>query len=108
MGYTKTQREAKAKRLAEETKLATPKEEQGDIKEVVTDTTIIETPKEPIKKIAKKIPLDLIVPIISNFVGGLIYKSKKQAGYIIEWDELGGIEYMVLNTLWVSTITYMK
>lgn len=47
----------------------------------------------------KKIPLDTVVPVVCNTVGGLTYISKKSNGYIVEWDGLGTVEYMELSEL---------
>jgi hypothetical protein len=47
----------------------------------------------------KKIPLDTVVPVICNTVGGATYKSKKMAGYMVEWDEYGSEEFMELSEL---------
>lgn len=53
------------------------------------------------KKIQKsaRIPLDTIVPVICNTVGGAFYSSKKIRGYTVEWDDIGSIEYMELSEL---------
>jgi hypothetical protein len=48
---------------------------------------------------SKKIPLDTVVPVICNTVGGAIYKSKKMVGYMVEWDEYGSEEFMELSEL---------
>jgi hypothetical protein len=48
---------------------------------------------------SKKIPLDTVVPVIGNTVGGEIYKSKKMVGYMVEWDEYGSEEFMELSEL---------
>ena len=57
--------------------------------------------EQPTKKKGgiKKIPLDLVVPVICNTAGGASYISKRQGGYIVEWDDIGGIEYMELSEL---------
>ncbi|MBQ0036421.1 MAG: hypothetical protein KBT35_05845 [Firmicutes bacterium] len=46
-----------------------------------------------------RIPLDTIVPVVCNTVGGAIYISKKIVGYQVEWDDIGSIEYMELGEL---------
>ena len=46
-----------------------------------------------------RIPLDTIVPVVCNTVGGATYISKKIMGYQVEWDDLGSVEYMELGEL---------
>lgn len=46
-----------------------------------------------------RIPLDTIVPVVCNIIGGATYISKKINGYRIEWDEIGSVEYMELGEL---------
>lgn len=47
----------------------------------------------------KRIPLDTLVPVVCNVLGGAIYVSKKTMGYTVEWEEMGSVEYMELNEL---------
>ena len=47
----------------------------------------------------KRIPLDTIVPVVCNTLGGAIYISKKTMGYTVEWEDMGSIEYMELGEL---------
>ena len=46
-----------------------------------------------------KIPLDTVVPVVSNVIGGAIYKSAKTIGYTIDWDAYGSVEYVELSEL---------
>lgn len=47
----------------------------------------------------KKIPLELEVPVTSNYNGRLTFISKRSNGYSVEWDEYGMTEYMELGEL---------
>lgn len=108
MAYTKEQRLAKeaekeAKLKAEiEAKIRAEYEEK--LKKQ-TDKTVSEnkvdetkTEKKPIRKITR-IPLDTIVPVVCNTVGGAVYISKRNMGYRVEWDEIGAVEYMEVGEL---------
>lgn len=70
-----------------------------------SNNDIADKPTENKSNVAKRIqasvriPLDTIVPVICNSVGGLIYISKKTMGYTIEWDGLGSVEYIELGEL---------
>ena len=117
MAYTKEQRakkdaEAKAKLEAEmrakieaemEAKIRAEYEEK--LKEAEDKVAELETEKEDTSAVARKIqssvriPLDTIVPVICNTVGGAFYSSKKIMGYTVEWEELGSVEYMELGEL---------
>ena len=46
-----------------------------------------------------KIPLDTVVPVVCNVIGGAIYKSAKTIGYTIDWDAYGSVEYVELSEL---------
>lgn len=117
MAYTKEQRakkdaEAKAKLEAEmrakieaemEAKIRAEYEEK--LKEAEDKVAELETEKEDTSAVARKIqssvriPLDTIVPVICNTVGGAFYSSKKIMGYTVEWEEIGSVEYMELGEL---------
>lgn len=60
-----------------------------------------ESKTKQIKKTNKvnKIPLDINVPVKSNYQGRLNFESKKTMGYLIEWDSYGSTEYMELSEL---------
>lgn len=46
-----------------------------------------------------RIPLDTIVPVVCNTVGGAFYSSKRTLGYTVEWEDVGSVEYMELGEL---------
>lgn len=112
MAYTKEQRQKKeaekeAKLKAEiEAKIRAEYEEKFKMNsvnnsKVNTDDEKIKNPTKVAKRIQKaiRIPLDTIVPVVCNTVGGAIYSSKKIMGYQIEWDDIGSVEYMELGEL---------
>lgn len=112
MGYTREQRLAKeaekeAKLTAEiEAKIRAEYEEKLK-KELANNTANsnnennTESKVETASRIQKmvRIPLDTIVPVVCNTVGGATYISKKIMGYQVEWDDLGSVEYMELGEL---------
>lgn len=69
------------------------------------EAKVSNTDKEETSAVAKKIqssvriPLDTIVPVICNTVGGAFYSSKKIMGYTVEWEDIGSVEYMELGEL---------
>lgn len=115
MGYTKQQRlekemakeaEMKAKIEAEiEAKIRAEYEEKLKEAENKIENTVEEIVKENTASVAKKIqgsvriPLDTIVPVVCNTVGGAFYSSKKIMGYTVEWEDMGSVEYMELGEL---------
>lgn len=119
MGYTKEQRlarekakeaEMKAKLEAElEAKLEVELEAKirAEYEEKLKDAENRSTQENPAEKAISKsrpakairIPLDIIVPVVCNTVGGAVYISKKNTGYIVEWEDLGSVEYMELGEL---------
>lgn len=111
MGYTREQRlekeaEKEAKLKAEiEAKIRAEYEEKLK-KELANNTANSNNEnntesKETASRIQKmvRIPLDTIVPVVCNTVGGATYISKKIMGYQVEWDDLGSVEYMELGEL---------
>ena len=112
MSYTREQRAAKeaekeAKLKAEiEAKIRAEYEEKLK-KELANNTANsnnennTESKVETASRIQKmvRIPLDTIVPVVCNTVGGATYISKKIMGYQVEWDDLGSVEYMELGEL---------
>lgn len=68
---------------------------------VVGNKEIVESKLETAKRIqqASRIPLDTLVPVISNTTMKLIYVSKKTMGYTVEWEEMGAVEYIELGEL---------
>ena len=117
MAYTKEQRakkdaEAKAKLEAEmrakieaEMEAKIRAEYEDKLKEAENKVAELETEKEDTSAVARKIqssvriPLDTIVPVICNTVGGAFYSSKKIMGYTVEWDDIGSVEYIELGEL---------
>lgn len=69
------------------------------------EAKVSKSDKEETSAVAKKIqssvriPLDTIVPVICNTVGGAFYSSKKIMGYTVEWEDIGSVEYMELGEL---------
>lgn len=100
----KLEAEMKAKIEAEiEAKIRAEYEEK--LKEAENKVVELEAEKENTAEVAKKIqssvriPLDTIVPVICNTIGGAFYSSKKIMGYTVEWDDIGSVEYMELGEL---------
>ena len=48
---------------------------------------------------SNRIPLDTMVTVVCNTIGGATYISKKASGYIVEWEDFGSEEYMELGEL---------
>ena len=46
-----------------------------------------------------KIPLDTIVPVVCNVIGGASYESTRTNGYMIIWDAYNSVEYVELAEL---------
>lgn len=53
----------------------------------------------PVKKTLRTVPRDAQVAVMSNCTNPLIYKSKRQVGYQVEWEEYGVVEYMEVSEL---------
>jgi hypothetical protein len=85
MGYTKEQREANALK-----KMAVGEAEK------VSPTVSTETRK---CKTKPQLPLDMLVEVQNGFNGKLIYKSKKNLGYRVIFNNFGDFEYMELSEL---------
>lgn len=105
MAYTKEQRakkeaEERAKLEAEiEAKIRAEYEEKlNKENENSTQESDNSTTAKRIQN-SVRIPLDTIVPVICNTVGGAFYSSKKIMGYTVEWDDIGSVEYMELGEL---------
>lgn len=58
-----------------------------------------ENVKVPKRTKATRIPLDTVVTVVCNTIGGATYISKKASGYIVEWEDFGSEEYMELGEL---------
>jgi hypothetical protein len=111
MAYTREQRaqkeaENKAKLEAEmrakieaemEAKLRAEYEEK--FKNTITEINDTESVEVPKRTKATRIPLDTMVTVVCNTIGGATYISKKASGYIVEWEDLGSEEYMELGEL---------
>jgi len=68
--------------------------------ETVSDT--VKKPpvdKTPKKKVLRKVPPTTLVPVMSNCHTPLIYNSRRQNGYVVEWDSYGVVEYMEVSEL---------
>lgn len=90
MGYTKAQREAKAKLTA------VNNEETSEVKEEVRIES--EKPIVAKKRVKKDLPLNTLVPCSNGTYGKLIYVSSR-TGETHEWDEYGDTEYLELSEL---------
>ena len=77
------------------------KNELSDINVNSNNENKTESKIETASRIQKmvRIPLDTVVPVVCNTVGGAIYISKKIMGYQVEWDDIGSVEYMELGEL---------
>ena len=107
-GLTKEQRIEKEKEKEQAMREAIAKELEEKYKKELE--SVKSNSKEEIKvttvsklKVAvprpKKIPLDLEVPVISNYNGKLTFISKRSNGYAVEWAEYGIVEYLELAEL---------
>lgn len=102
-GMTKEQRLEKEKEKEQELRAKIEKELEEKYKlEQNNDVTTVSSVK-PIKELKKtnkkNIPLDLEVPVTSNYTGNLIFLSKKSNGYSVEWDEYGMTEFIEIGEL---------
>lgn len=82
---------------------------EKEYKEKIVPETKTETKQERAKSIqkTKRIPLDTIVPVLCNTVGGAIYISKK-SGDVTEWAEYGSVEYLSLSELSTMKNTHRR
>lgn len=64
--------------------------------EVAKKQTVDKTHKN---KTLRKVPPTTLVPVMSNCHTPLIYNSRRQNGYVVEWDSYGVIEYMEVSEL---------
>lgn len=64
--------------------------------EVAKKPTVDKTHKN---KTLRKVPPTTLVPVMSNCHTPLIYNSRRQNGYVVEWDSYGVIEYMEVSEL---------
>lgn len=63
------------------------------------DSNVIEKESVKTNQKPKKIPLDILIPVTSNFKGVLNYTSNRITGYTIKWDGFGSTEYIELAEL---------
>lgn len=71
---------------------------RAEYEEKAKKELVKETPKNTLQPSAR-IPLDTIVPVVCNTVGGAVYISKRNMGYRVEWDDMGSVEYMEIGEL---------
>ena len=82
---------------------ATKKIDENKI--VTTQNVEAKVTEKPIKKTVSKVnalrrvPLETYVPVVSNCGTPLIYVSKRQMGYKIEWENFGDTDYMQVQEL---------
>lgn len=74
--------------------------------------TTVEPPK-PVKRTAKRkvlrrVPPTTLVPVMSNCTNPLIYNSRRQNGYVVEWDSYGTVEYMEVSELIAMRSTALR
>lgn len=102
-GLTKEERakrtvEKEAQLKAEiEAKIRAEYEEK--FKDTVVNSDKTESTKIVNKPKAQRIPLDTMITVVCNTIGGATYISKKASGYIVEWEDFGSEEYMELGEL---------
>ena len=72
--------------------------ESKPVEEKTTKTRTRKTGEKLQGKIVK-VPLDTVVPVVCNAVGGLVYESQRNRGAIIRWDSIGSIEYLEVAEL---------
>lgn len=98
MGYTREQREANAKKKAEQAALLKAEEENIKDDEVVknndTQNKILAT-----RKTKKNLPLNTLVEVKNGFNGKLIYKSLKTIGLTIVFEKFGDSDFIELGEL---------
>lgn len=84
---------------------ATKKQEaKVEIKEAVKETKgvieeIKQEPKKVVKRETPKIAMDELIRVVSLKTNPLIYVSKSQLGYQIEWDEYGSEQWIEYKEL---------
>ena len=76
----------------------TPKVDSVKVTENTTKATTAKTKVAP-KPSLRRVPLDVLVPVASNCVSPLIYVSKRQNGYKVEWENYGDVDYMQVSEL---------
>ena len=103
MAYTKEQRLAREAEKQAQMEKEIEARIRAEYEEKLKNATVTnsEDTTKPIVKTTKatRIPLDTMVTVVCNTIGGATYISKKAAGYIVEWEDFGSEEYMELGEL---------
>lgn len=104
MAYTKEQRLAreaeKQAQMEKEIEARIRAEYEEKLKNATANTNNEDVTKPVVKTTkATRIPLDTMVTVVCNTIGGATYISKKASGYIVEWEDFGSEEYMELGEL---------
>lgn len=73
--------------------------EQTNVESTNKEAPVVQK-KEVVKKTTpRKVPLDELVPVVSNCTTPLIYVSTRQNGYKVEWENYGDVDYMTVSEL---------
>lgn len=101
---TKEQRKAleaeKQAQMEKEIEARIRAEYEEKLKNATVNTNNEDVTKSVVKTTkATRIPLDTMVTVVCNTIGGATYISKKASGYIVEWEDFGSEEYMELGEL---------
>lgn len=101
---TKEQRKAleaeKQAQMEKEIEARIRAEYEEKLKNATVNTNTEDVTKSVVKTTkATRIPLDTMVTVVCNTIGGATYISKKASGYIVEWEDFGSEEYMELGEL---------
>lgn len=103
MAYTKEQREKKEAEKRAELEAEIEAKIRAEYEKKLNDLSNNEGVKPFTVNVKKRkiarIPLDTVVPVICNTVGGAFYSSKRTLGYAVEWEDIGSVEYMELGEL---------
>jgi hypothetical protein len=75
-----------------------------------SEVTIVEKIEKPIKviKTKQKLPLDMMVDCANCTHGRLVYVSKRQNGYVLEWTDFGDTQPIELAELVSMKNTYPR
>lgn len=105
-GLTKEERAKRAAEKEAQLKAEIEAKIRAEYEEKFKDKDVVSNPDETIKSTevvnkpkVHRIPLDTMVTVVCNTIGGATYISKKAAGYIVEWEDFGSEEYMELGEL---------
>lgn len=100
MGYSKEQREANAKKKAEQ--IALQDQNTSNTNDVNQDNII------KVRKEKRNLPLNTMVEVKNGYHGILVYKSPKTIGLTIRFEKFGDTEYFELGELVSAKNTYRK